>query len=48
MINLLIAILLAALFYSLCLALGQPTIIAVVVAIVVLIAGIGGTNSLRL
>jgi hypothetical protein len=41
MIGLLIAILIAALVYWLCLALGLPAIVAIVAAILVLVAGIG-------
>jgi hypothetical protein len=41
MIGLLIAILIAALVYWLCVALGLPAIVAVVAAILVLVAGIG-------
>lgn len=41
MITLLIAILLAALAYWLCLALGLPAIIAIIAAILVLLGGIG-------
>ena len=41
MIGILIAILLAALVYWLCVALGLPSIIAIVAAILVLISGIG-------
>lgn len=41
MIGILIAILLAALVYFLCTALGLPAIIGIVAAILVLIAGIG-------
>jgi hypothetical protein len=40
MIGILIAILLAALVYALCVALGLPGIVAIVAAILVLIAGI--------
>jgi uncharacterized protein YacL len=42
MIGLLIAILLAALVYFLCVALGLPTIVAIVAAILVLLLGWGG------
>ncbi|HEX8158598.1 MAG TPA: hypothetical protein VF526_14535 [Solirubrobacteraceae bacterium] len=41
MIGILIAILLAALVYWLCAALGLPTIVAIIAAILVLISGIG-------
>jgi hypothetical protein len=41
MIGILIAILLAALVYFLCTALGLPAIVAIVAAILVLISGIG-------
>lgn len=41
MIGILIAILLAALVYFLCTALGLPAIVGIVAAILVLIAGIG-------
>lgn len=40
MIGILIAVLLAALVYMLCLALGLPAIIGIVAAILVLLAGI--------
>jgi hypothetical protein len=40
MIGILIAVLLAALVYFLCMALGLPAIVAIVAAILVLIAGI--------
>ncbi len=40
MIGILIAVLLAALVYFLCIALGLPAIVAIVAAILVLIAGI--------
>jgi hypothetical protein len=41
MIGVLIAILLAALVYWLCLALGLPAIVGIVAAVLVLISGIG-------
>ncbi len=41
MIGILIAIVLAALVYFLCTALGLPAIVAIVAAILVLISGIG-------
>ena len=41
MIGVLIAILVAALVYWLCLALGLPAIVGIVAAILVLISGIG-------
>jgi hypothetical protein len=41
MIGVLIAILLAALAYWLCLAIGLPTIVAIIAAILVLVSGIG-------
>ena len=41
MIGILIAILLAALVYWLCLILGLPAIVGIIAAILVLIAGIG-------
>lgn len=41
MIGILIAILLAAVVYFLCTALGLPVIVAIVAAILVLISGIG-------
>jgi hypothetical protein len=41
MIQLLIAILVAALVYWLCLALGLPAIVGIVAAILVLIGGVG-------
>jgi hypothetical protein len=40
MIGVLIAILVAALVYALCLALGLPSIVGIVAAILVLLAGI--------
>jgi hypothetical protein len=49
MIGVLIAILLAALVYWLCLALGLPAIVGIVAAVLVLISGIGtGGYGLRL
>lgn len=48
MIGILIAILLAALAYWLCLAVGLPAIIAIIAAILVLIGGVGyGINGRR-
>ena len=41
MIGMLIAILVAALAYALCVALGLPSIVGIVAAILVLLAGIG-------
>lgn len=41
MVGILIAILLAALVYWLCLALSLPSIVAIVAAILVLLSGIG-------
>ena len=41
MINLLIAILLAALAWWLCVALGLPSIVGIVAAILVLLGGVG-------
>lgn len=41
MIGLLIAILVAALVYWLCLVLGLPSIVGIIAAILVLLAGIG-------
>ncbi len=41
MIGVLIAILLAALVYYLCIALGLPAIVGIVAAILVLLSGIG-------
>ncbi|MEP6954791.1 MAG: hypothetical protein ABI950_12090 [Solirubrobacteraceae bacterium] len=41
MIGILIAILLAALVYFLCTALGLPAIVAIIAAILVLVSGIG-------
>jgi hypothetical protein len=41
MIGILIAILIAALVYWLCLALGLPAIVGIVAAILVLVGGIG-------
>jgi hypothetical protein len=40
MIGILIAVLLAALVYFLCMALGLPSIVAIIAAILVLLAGI--------
>jgi hypothetical protein len=49
MIGILIAILVAALVYWLCVALGLPAIVGIVAAILVLIGGIGtGGHGLRL
>jgi hypothetical protein len=49
MIGVLIAILVAALVYWLCLALGLPAIVGIVAAVLVLISGIGtGGYGLRL
>jgi hypothetical protein len=49
MIGVLIAILVAALVYWLCLALGLPAIVGIVAAILVLISGVGtGGYGLRL
>jgi hypothetical protein len=49
MIGVLIAILVAALVYWLCLALGLPAVVGIVAAILVLISGIGtGGYGLRL
>jgi hypothetical protein len=41
MIGIIIAILLAALVYWLCLAIGLPAIVAIIAAILVLLSGIG-------
>jgi hypothetical protein len=41
MIGILIAVLLAALVYWLCMMLGLPAIVAIVAAIIVLVAGVG-------
>jgi hypothetical protein len=41
MIGILIAVLLAALVYAICVALGLPAIVGIVAAILVLISGIG-------
>ena len=41
MIGILIAVLIAALVYWLCLALGLPAIVGIVAAILVLVSGIG-------
>jgi len=41
MIGILVAVLLAALVYGLCLMLGLPAIVGVVAAILVLVAGVG-------
>jgi hypothetical protein len=41
MIGIIIAILLAALVYWLCLAIGLPSIVAIIAAILVLLSGIG-------
>jgi hypothetical protein len=49
MIGVLIAILVAALVYWLCLALGLPAVVGIVAAILVLVSGIGtGGYGLRL
>jgi hypothetical protein len=49
MIGVLIAVLVAALVYWLCLALGLPAIVGIVAAILVLIGGVGsGGYGLRL
>ena len=40
MIGILIAVLLAALVYALCVALGRPSIVAIIAAILVVLAGI--------
>jgi hypothetical protein len=49
MIGVLIAILLAALVYWLCLALGLPAVVGIIAALLVLISGIGtGGYGLRL
>jgi hypothetical protein len=49
MIGVLIAVLIAALVYWLCLALGLPAIVGIVAAILVLISGVGtGGYGLRL
>jgi hypothetical protein len=49
MIGILIAILIAALVYWLCVALGLPAIVGIVAAILVLVGGIGtGGYGLRL
>lgn len=40
MVGLIIAVLVAALVYTLCMALGLPTIVGVVAAVLVLLAGI--------
>lgn len=49
MIGVLIAVLFAALVYWLCVALGLPTIVGLIAAILVLISGIGtGGYGLRL
>jgi hypothetical protein len=42
MVGILIAVLLAALVYYVCVLLGLPAIIAIIAAIVVLLVGIGG------
>lgn len=44
MIGIVIAILLAALVYYLCVALGLPAVIALIAAILVLLAGFGGVG----
>jgi hypothetical protein len=41
MIGLVIAVLVAALVYALCVALGLPAIVGIVAAILVLVAGVG-------
>jgi hypothetical protein len=50
MIGVLIAVLVAALVYWLCLALGLPAVVGIVAAILVLVSGIGtgGYGGLRL
>ena len=49
MIGVLIAVLIAALVYWLCLALGLPAVVGIVAAILVLISGVGtGGYGLRL
>jgi hypothetical protein len=49
MIGVLIAVLIAALVYWLCLALGLPAIVGIVAAILVLISGVGtGGYGLRM
>lgn len=49
MIGVLIAVLLAALVYYLCVALGLPAVVGVIAAILVLLAGVGtGTGRFRL
>jgi hypothetical protein len=49
MIGVLIAVLIAALVYWLCLALGLPAIVGIVAAILVLISGVGtGGYGMRL
>jgi hypothetical protein len=47
MLGILVAILLAALVYFLCAALGLPYVIAVVAALLVLIVGIAQGGSIR-
>jgi uncharacterized membrane protein YgaE (UPF0421/DUF939 family) len=44
MINLLIAILLAALAWWICVALGLPSIIGIIAAILVLLGGVGSSG----
>lgn len=44
MISILIGILLAALVYYLCLVIGLPTVVAIIAAILVLLAALGGVG----
>jgi hypothetical protein len=41
MLSIIVAVLLAALVYALCLALGLPAIVGIVAAVLVLVSGIG-------
>jgi hypothetical protein len=47
MIGILIAILVAAVVYWLCLALGLPAIVGIIAAILVLVSGVGSGYGLR-
>jgi hypothetical protein len=47
MIGILIAILVAALVYWLCLALGLPAIVGIIAAILVIVGGVGSGYGLR-
>jgi hypothetical protein len=47
MIGIVIAILVAALVYWICLAVGLPSIVAIIAAILVLLGGVGGMRGRR-